>query len=261
MRQLLPATTSGMDELGDDDLAALYSWPDRSTPLLRLNFVCSIDGAMTVDGVSGGLSGPDDKRVFELLRREADALLLGAGTLRREGYGPLVLDAAGQDARATRGLPPAPTLAVVSGRLDQLPGHPALTEAPVRPIVITHAGADPEGRAAIAEVADVIATGIRGVDIAAALDALAERGLRHVLCEGGPTLFGALLAADRVDELCLTVAPLLVGSEGGRIISGEPLPAVRMALAHILSGSGSLLLRYVRERDVGHGPAYLGGSR
>jgi riboflavin biosynthesis pyrimidine reductase len=242
MRLLLPRA----EPLDHDALVALYAPPDRETPRVRVNFVASLDGAVTVDGYSEGLSGPADKLVFGILRAACDVLLVGAGTLRHEGYGPVRLSADRRARRAAEGLPEVPVLAVVSGRLDLSPAHPALAEAPRRPVVITHAASPADERAALAEVADVLVCGSDEVDLGAALDELASRGLRQVLCEGGPYLLSALHRADRVDELCLSVAPLLAGPGPGRITAGGPAQARRMALAHVAEEEGDLFLRYVR---------------
>ena len=248
MRLLLPrpADDSSADELGPDDVVALYAPPDRTTPRVRVNFVASLDGAVTVDGFSEGLSSPADKQVFGILRGGCDALLVGAGTLRHEGYGPVRLDAARRERRRAAGLPEVPVLVVVSGRLDLSPGHPALAEAPVRPIVLTHAASPADRQTALSEVADVLICGETEVDLGAALGVLAERGLTQVLSEGGPYVLGGLEAADRVDELCLTVAPVLAGPGAGRITAGVPSAAHRMRLAHVAEDDGDLFLRYVR---------------
>jgi riboflavin biosynthesis pyrimidine reductase len=112
--------------------------------------------------------------------------------------------------------------------------------------VVTHTGADPDRRAAIAEVADVVAVGAGRVDLPAALAGLHARGATQVLCEGGPRLLGAMIADDLVDELCLTVSPLLAGGDAGRMAAGPPGPARPMALRHILTDQDMLFLRYAR---------------
>ena len=244
MHRIWPAPVSG--PLSDSDLIAGYAPADRSQPWLRVNFVSSADGAVTLDGHSEGLSGAADKRVFGILRMLCDVLLVGAGTVRDESYGPLRLDAKRREWRRAAGLPEYPTLAVVSHRLNLDPAHPALAEAPVSPIVITHGGAPAERRAALQSVADVVVAGETEVDVVAARRLLEERGHRQVLCEGGPQLFGALLAADQVDELCLTLSPLLAGPGAGRIVSGSPTPPRRMRLAQVLEADGNLMLRYTR---------------
>lgn len=250
MRLLDPTSDAGADELSDAALTRLYAAGDRSRPALRVNFVSSADGAVTLDGASSGLSGPADKRVFRVLRAECDALLVGAGTVRREQYGPVTLNADRRAQRAARGLAEVPRLVVVSGRLDLDPRTRALADAPVRPTVLTHEGADPGRRAALEPVADVLAVGGTGagLDLAAGLRALAERGLQQVLCEGGPQLFGSLVTGDLVDELCLTVSPLLAGAGAGRIVAGPTSPPRDLTLRHVLTGDGNLMLRYVRRR-------------
>ncbi len=225
-------------------LAALY--PRGQGPLLRVNFVSSIDGAVTLDGLSGGLSGPGDKVIFGTLRMLCDALVVAAGTVRTEGYDALRLDADRRAWRLAHGLPEFPLMVVVSRSLDLDPAQEVFADAPVRPVVVTHAGADPGRRAAIERVADVVAAGDGAVDLPAALAALRARGAAHLLCEGGPHLLGALTAADLVDELCLTVSPLLAGGDAGRIATGPPGPARPMALRHVLAEDDMLFLRYAR---------------
>jgi riboflavin-specific deaminase-like protein len=237
------------EPLDDDALAERYTPVDRSRPWLRLNFVASLDGAVTVDGYSEGLSGVADKRVFNVLRMLCDGLMVGAGTLRHEGYGAMRLDERRRQWRRRHGLAEYPTLVVVSGRLDLTPVNPALADAPVRPVVITHRAAPPERRTALEGVADVLPFGDEAVDLSAALSALRERGLRQVLCEGGPHLLGALTAEDLVDELCLTIAPLLTGPGAPRITAGPRAVdnAIRRLRLHdVLKADDVLLLRYVR---------------
>nr|WP_277605456.1 pyrimidine reductase family protein [Glycomyces sp. L485] len=214
---------------------------------LRVNFVSSADGAATLDGLSGPLSGEADKRVFKVLRTRCDVLLAGSGTVLAEGYGPLELSAERVAWRAERGLPDVPVMAVVSrsARLD--PNAPLFTRAKRRPIVICTADAAVEQMADLREVADVIAVGTGAVDYRAAVTALRERGLKQILCEGGPTLFGSLVADDLVDEFDLTVAPLLVGGGPIRTAEGPTSEAARrMRLGHVIEAGGNLMLRYLR---------------
>ena len=232
--------------LDDDGLFEAYKLT-RETPLLRVNFVSSLDGAVESEGYSRGLSNPADKRVFSLLRAHADAVMVGAGTLRHEGYGPVRTSTDHLARRNAAGLAEHPTLIVVSAALDLDPESRAFTEAPVRPLVVTHASAPTERREALETVADVVVCGDSVVDLSVARTELTRRRLEQVLCEGGPHVFGALLAADLVDELCLTVAPLLTGPGAGRIVAGagrsSPLP---MRLVHILEFDEALLTRYAR---------------
>lgn len=238
-----PASDPDRRPLDDRELAQLYGRGDA--PWVRVNFVSSLDGAVELDGHSAGLSGGPDKRVFGILRMLCDALVVGAGTLRQEGYRGLRLDPARRAWRREHGLVEYPTLVVVSASLNLDPEQPAFADAPIRPLVLTHHRAVPP--AGLTAVAELLRYGDTEVDLVAGLAELRRRGLRHLLCEGGPQLFGALTGADLVDELCLTVSPLLAGPGADRISTGPPCPPRRMALRHVLSAEdGTLLLRHTR---------------
>jgi riboflavin biosynthesis pyrimidine reductase len=215
-------------------------------PSVAVNFVTSVDGAVTVDGRTAGLAGPADKAVFRLLRRGCDALLVGAGTLRNERYGALRAGPADGEWRLARGLAEHPLLVVVSGSLDLAPDLAALAGAPVRPVVATHRAAPAARRRELEAVADVVPVGEDAVDLAALLRLLGDRGVARVLCEGGPLLLGTLTAADLVDDMCLTLSPVLAGAGAGRITAG-PVSALRdLTLRHVLAAGDEVLLRYVR---------------
>ena len=248
MRQLLP-TPSG--ELTDDDLLAAYAVPAGPGPHVRVNFVASADGAAWLDGRSGGLSSPADKRVFALLRDLADVVLVGAGTVRTEGYSYPGFSDERRARRRALGLAELPTFAVVSGSLDLDPTSRLFTGAPVRTVVLTSAQAPPYRRAALDPVADVIAAGEERVDLALGVDALVARGLTRILSEGGPVLLGGLVAAGALDELCLTVAPLLAGPGAGRIVAGPARLPVGLRVLRLLSEDGSLFTRYAVDRTAG----------
>jgi riboflavin biosynthesis pyrimidine reductase len=226
------------ENLGDDALIA-----DVADPVVRVNFVSSIDGAATRDGRSGGLSGPADRRLFELLRRVCDVVVVGAGTVRDERYGPMRVSDASVRWRETNGRPSHPVFAIVTASLDLDPASPVFTEAPVRPVILTTSDAD--GASRFEGVADVVVAGKGHVDPSEAVAALRDRGLRHVLCEGGPSLFGDFIAADAVDELCLTISPSLESGDAQRISHGESAPR-DMQLATVLRSGETLLLRYRR---------------
>lgn len=207
--------------------------------MLRVNFVASLDGAVSVDGLSAGLSGTADKEVFRRLRRDCDALLVGAGTFRAENYRPLTLDPQRRAWRLENGRTEYPRLVVVSRSLDLDPRHPALAAAPVRAAILcpSNTTADAE----LSNVADVI----HCVDLA---DGIAELGVEELLCEGGPQLFGELLKEDLVDELRLTLSPLLAGPGAGRITDGPAHDVRRMRLADWRAAQdGTLLLTYARQ--------------
>ena len=226
MRQLLPSYDA------QPDLLTLYG---DDGPYVRGGFVVSVDGSAVVDGGSRALSGPADRAVFRTLRAVCDVILVGAGTTRAEDYGTIRLLDDGRAWRAARDLPPLPRVAVVSRSLDI---DERVYDGP-RPLVVTCRAAD---TGAVQDRADVIVAGDDDVDLRSALDQLAGIGLRRVLCEGGPSLFADLVAADLVDELCLTTSPLLVGETAALLPAElEPRP---LRLRHLLEEDGALLARY-----------------
>lgn len=230
-----------------DDERILVEYSPRSSSWTRFNFVESLDGAATHEGRSGGLGGDGDRRVFELMRRWADVVLVGAGTIRAEGYGAMRFDDEVAAWRRARGIAPQPTMAIVSGRLDLDPASAVFTEASVRPVVFTLSTAPADRRAALAEVADVRDAGDYVLDPTRVLTDLEWLGLRKVHAEGGPTLFGSFVAAGVLNELCLTLAPRLEAGRAGRIAASAPGEPLGMRLAGILrSGDDELLLRYLR---------------
>ena len=197
-------------------------------PAVRLNMIASVDGATAVDGLSGGLGGPADRKVFAALRSLADVVLVAAGTVRAERYGPAKVP-----------------IAVVSGSLQFDWTTPFFTAAAHRPIVVTSKQAPPDAVREAEAVADILVAGDSAVDLAEAVQALGERGFRHVLAEGGPSLNGALVAAGLLDELCLTLAPRLVSGNAKRIVSGPALvPSPVLTLRSACEEDGYLFLRY-----------------
>ena len=245
MRQLLPEFR--------DDVAPADAYADprrhepRDRPYVFVNMVASVDGATVVEGVTEQLGSPGDRHVFLLLRSLADGILVGAETVRAEGYGPPVIREEFRAAREERGQAPMPRIAVVTRSLELDWESPLFTDGRSRPFVLAPANANTVGLTEAAQAADVIAIGEPQLDLGAALRALAEQGVHALLCEGGPTLNAALLAEGLVDELCLTMTPALVGMGGGkRIIGGAPLPKmVGLELAHVLEEDGNLFLRYL----------------
>ena len=218
---------------------------------VSFNFVSSIDGAATVGGRSGTLGNADDQHLFQLMRRTADVILVGAQTIRAEGYGGELLSTEAQLWRTDHGLPAHPPLAIVSGSLNLDPGLKVFTAAPVKPLVFTTAGAPAGRRDALAGVAQVIEAGKDTLDVDVLITELADRGLHRIHSEGGPTLLGTFHAAGRVDELSVTVSPLLVGGTAKRISDVRPGPGAAadpqgMELAHVLKAGSMLFLRYLR---------------
>jgi riboflavin biosynthesis pyrimidine reductase len=239
--------------LGDAALAELYAYPPG--PWLRANMVASVDGAGSLDGVTRGLSSDADRRLFALLRTLADVIVVGAATVRAEKYRPVRPHELRPDLRADRA--PTPPIAVITSRLDLDPASPLISEAPAsaRTIIITTDRAPADRRAALDGPAEVIVAGRESVDLKAAAAALAERGHRRMLAEGGPHLLAQIIEAGLLDELCLTLSPVLAGPNGGRIVTGE-LPASTphyLDLASVLEDDGYLLCRYTRKRPAVNG--------
>ncbi|WP_417561933.1 pyrimidine reductase family protein [Microbacterium sp.] len=231
------------------ELLRAYALDDRTSPRVRMNFVASADGAGTLGGRSGTLGGATDRALMEVLRAMTDAIVVGAGTVRTEGYGGVRPPADEVAWRRAGGLTDAPRLVVVSRSLRLTPGDPVFAEAASRPIVVTSGVADARLRAQIGEVADVLVCGEDAVDLAAMTAALAEEGMPQLLCEGGPHLFGSLLDAGLVDEVCLTLSPRVVGGRAGRITAGAAEADRRMELRSVLhDDEGFVFLRYARAR-------------
>ncbi|WP_138734862.1 dihydrofolate reductase family protein [Modestobacter excelsi] len=247
MRQLLPPP-DGADAgvLDDPGLADAYRVPAGRH--LRVNFVAALDGAISVEGRSGGLGSDGDRRVFRVLRALADAVLVGAGTAAAEGYRPITADSAVGLLRARLGRPAVAPVVVVSRRASLSPVDQLVTGAVTPTVLVTCAAADPDRRTALAAAGvDVLVCGDDEVDLPTALTALADRGVEQVLCEGGSALFRAALAAGVVDELDLTIAPLLVGGGPGLLASALPGPA-RAELLQVLAEDDVLLTRYALPR-------------
>jgi riboflavin biosynthesis pyrimidine reductase len=240
MRQLLPAPRS-VD--GQADLESIFVLPPARR--LRANFIISIDGAIELDGRSRSLGGPADQAAFMAMRACADVVLVGAGTVRAENYGPVKLDDGIQQRRVDRGQAPLPRLAIVSGAAALDPGAKVFSGA-AKPLLLTSTRGV-VSRPDLGPVADVTICGDDAVDLGYALDHLSALGLTRVLCEGGPTLMSSLLAHHLVDELCLTVSPVLAGSGHRLLAAGHPMadPAW-FGLLGLLEADGMLLTRYGR---------------
>ncbi|XVQ08795.1 pyrimidine reductase family protein [Spirillospora sp. CA-255316] len=223
---------------------------------VRANMIASVDGAAALEGRSGGLGGPADRYLFSLLRGLADAVVVGAGTVRAEGYGPPRPAPAWGSLRAGRSTTPA--LVIVSRALDLDFGAPVFTEAaPDAPTaVLTTEDADPDRLRAARGAAEVITAGRGRVDFPAAFARLAEAGRPRLLCEGGPTVLAQVTASGALDELCLTLSPVLGAGHAPRVLDGPSLPAPEeLRLAHALQApadvpedEGFLFLRYARRR-------------
>jgi riboflavin biosynthesis pyrimidine reductase len=246
VRRLLPAPTVQVDV---DEAYRADREPPGERPWVLLNMIASVDGGATVAGRSGGLGSQGDKEVFATLRAIADVILAGAATVRTEGYGPPSSSVATQARRQAHGATPVARIAVVSGSLHLDLQSPLFSSPSSRPYVLTHRQSDPTRRTELASVADVVVAGNTAVDLGDGLRHLSAEGVRVVLSEGGPTVNGQLFAADLVDEVCVTVAPLLLAGDSPRIAIGPPVPGGRpLSLVHVLTEDHYLFLRYVIDR-------------
>jgi riboflavin biosynthesis pyrimidine reductase len=217
------------------------------------HMVAGLDGTAAVGGRVGSLSTAPDQILFPRVRQIADVVMVGAETVRRERYGPIRLSDEAQAQRLRQGQTPTPPLAVVSRSLDFDWTAKAFTDAPehARTHIITCEAADPVRRAEAEEVAVVVVAGQQRVEPAAALRALAELHHRVVLCEGGPTWLGELVAADRVDELCLSLSPLMGGDPLPVAVTPAGARLARFELQNAMLEDSTLFLRYERAPNEG----------
>lgn len=251
MRRLLPPT----EPAGADVDPVALAWdrdrtPPPGRPWVLVNMIASTDGAASVDGRSGGLGGPADKAMFSALRQVPDVVLVAAGTVRAEGYRPLAPTAEVRARRLEHGRDAVPRLAIVTSSID-LDLHGPLFTATERPPLVVTGTAAPTERVTVAEAAgaEVLVAGDALVDVERAVTELGRRGARVVLCEGGPSLLGQVVAADLVDELNLTVAPMLAGGDAPRIAHHRSAPQPRdLRLVSLCEQGGVLLATYLRRR-------------
>jgi riboflavin biosynthesis pyrimidine reductase len=250
-----------MDVLGPveqlADPLAPYAAVDRTRHLgpcwVMANMVGGLDGSAAVGGRVASLSTAPDASLFTAMRTLADVVMVGAETIRREGYGPLTLPSDRAETRVAQGRPAAPRLAVVSRSLNLDWSGRAFVDPVLdgQAIVVTCAAADPTGLEQAREVADVVIAGDERVEPALALAELAARGHRVVLSEGGPTWLGELVAGGHLDELCLTISPLIGGDALPVSVAPPGAPVVGLTLQHVLREGDTLFLRYERSGPVG----------
>jgi riboflavin-specific deaminase-like protein len=234
----------------DLDPVVLYGNEDRTLragrPYVMVNMVSSIDGSTALGGVTKALGSATDRAIFLHLRDVADAILVGASTVRAERYGPARPTRDVQSDRLARGQSPTPPIVVVSRSINFDWQTPFFTESDPPPILLVPGNADVTKLGRAAQSANVITCGDTEVHLPDALSELHRRGVNILLCEGGPTLNTQLLQANLIDELCLTVAPLLVGGSQPRGIfaAGPPETVLSLPLSHVLEEDGFLYLRY-----------------
>lgn len=238
MQQLFPDHVSGVEAY------EAYRPHDPHAPLLRVNMVASVDGAATDEhGRTGALGGESDTEIFRALRALADAILVGAGTVRAEGYGPHRLRGDLRERRQADGRDTPAPIVVVSRSLELDYAAPLFTEAEVPTVVLTCEAAPADRRRQAERAGRVVVAGDQEADLAAGLERLRrEDGLAHVVCEGGPSLNVPLFAGSLVDELCVTFAPRLIG-DGPRILRELDRPR-DLDLVSLCEQDGELYARY-----------------
>jgi riboflavin biosynthesis pyrimidine reductase len=247
-------TTLGpTDSIDDGRLADLYDYPeDLQSCWVRGNMIASLDGGATDDGKAGGLAGAGDRALFKLMRHAADVILVGAATVRIENYSGAQLSVAARQERQRRGQAEVPPIAVItrSGNID--PSARLFTRTEVPPLILTTSRFHDDTHRRLGSVAEVIDASGQvpdSVDAATVLKLLADRGLYRVLTEGGPLFLGTLIEDGLLDELCLTIAPIMVGGGAKRIVSGLGNVHAKMRRAHLLTDDdGYLYSRYVRAK-------------
>lgn len=232
--------------VGDTALEQAYRSDIRHAPWLFVNMVTSIDGATTVDGRSSSLGDSQDLIVFRALRAAADVVLVAASTARAEQYKKPKLPDHLRSDRTERGQAEVPRIALVTGSLEF--DIEPFEDAP--PIVVTTEDSPLDRRMALAEQTDVLVCGASQVDMRQAISMLNEMGYGLILSEGGPSLNAQLATDDLIDEICVTIAPVLVSGDSKRIVDGsDPLPGGHAyRLARVTVGATSLFARWMRDR-------------
>jgi riboflavin-specific deaminase-like protein len=240
VRRLLPdaAETTVAEQLQGLDLKPL-AHPKR--PYLILNFATTLDGRAAISGKSGAIGSDTDTEMLQRLRTRVDAVMIGAGTMRAERYGRIVSDPDLRAYRERTGLTHDPLGVIVSNRME-LPWDAGLfTDGGGRVVIFTASDQEPPETATPVTV-------VRhpdGVELDRALEwLLTERGIKSVLCEGGPTLHGRLREGGLADELFLTIAPKIAGGEGPRVLEGALPDVDQVELAWLLESDSELFTRY-----------------
>jgi riboflavin biosynthesis pyrimidine reductase len=242
----LPRTSS--------DLHPLYGDPPDG---VRANIVLSLDGGASFNGKTRPISDATDLWLLNQLRGYADVIVVGAGTVRAERYGPARLTDEQREHRAASGYADTPPpIAIVSARMTLERDLPIFTGTGPRPLLIT-AEQSRQQAEALADLADIVIAGDERVDPVLLLEALRSRGLRRVLCEGGPTLLASFIEQDLVEDMCLSLAPRFTGPQPVDAVGrpGQPLDSAgalsqptTLSLRHVLTNDGMLFLRYTRTR-------------
>jgi len=240
-RQLLPEPAELPDGAAVVEGLDFNALAHDDRPYLVLNMVTTADGRVTIGGRSGPIGNEADQDLFHALRTRVDAVMVGAGTLRAEKYGRLVRKPERREARARAGLEPDPLAVIVSGRLDLPDDLPMLHEPDQEVLVATFSDRELPGAAAIRYLR--FKDGV--VDIPRLLAILRGRGVRSVLCEGGPTLNAELLRAGGVDELFHCLAPKLAGEpDAPTMVTGVLHETVGLEVVSLLESDSHVFIRF-----------------
>lgn len=244
LRRLLPDPATVTVE----EAASGLGFADRAPadrPFIAVNMVSTADGKATLGGRTAPMSAEADRELFHHLRAQADGILVGAGTVRIERYGPVTKTAALQEKRASEGVRPDAVAVIVSASLNLPPDLPILSDPASRVVVVTQRENELRDVAALVDyVREPVPAALRRLR--------EEHGLRSLLCEGGPTLNSTLFAEGLADELFLTIAPAVAGAgEALTIVEGAPLPApADLDLLSLHEAGGHLFLRYAVGRRL-----------
>ena len=247
MRRLLPRPVFDIDPL--ELYPALPRPAPAGRPWVMINMISSADGAIAVDGTSEALGNPADQAVFSAVRACADWIVVAAGTARVERYDLPRPAARSRRARIAAGRAERPRLAVASLSMNLDPGLPMFADR--RPgddpaVILTGSEAPAEAVRRLGERAEVVPLPSRRPGPAEILAELGRRGAEVVLCEGGPSFNGQFADAGAIDELCLSIAPLVAGGPSPRAVHGSLRTApLRMDLAHLLEAEDTLFARYL----------------
>ena len=243
MQSLFPA--EGRRDFGDLAERLLREPPAPSPPYLACNFISTLDGRATLGGSTGDLGFPTDGRVLMRLRTFADAVIVGAGTMRVERYDRLLPVPKLREYREQIGLPEDPLTVIVTETMD-LPWDAGLfTDGHGEVLLATPSTASPPATATSVEVFRYPDR----VDLGGLLTDLArKRGVRSAVCEGGPTVLGGLVEAGLVDDLFLTINPVLAGDGERALMRGGLRSPVPVELVWALEAEGELFTRWRLDR-------------
>lgn len=230
-----------IQQLDHIDFSSYYPDPkhsNRDQVWIRANFATSLNGVIKVDGKSDGVSGKADKAIFKYLRNHCDAIVVGASTAHKENYSV---------PRSNPENGKRPRLIIISKSLNIQPNAKFL-DSEAKPLIVTSQKSLADS-IAITEMldgkAELVALGDETVELRRLKDLLLSRDYRTVLCEGGPTIFSYLLSQKLIDELCLTISPLIPAGEPTGIARLEEGYSTKLELANYFSVEGFLFCRYL----------------